>query len=151
MRACIQRVTRAQVSLPEEDGRVCGAIGRGLLVLLGVGLCDTQEDVLWLARKVRGLRIFDDPAGKMNLNVQQVGGSVLVVSQFTLYADTVRGNRPGFTEAAPPESARHYYDLFVQELRHSGLSVATGVFQANMHVELTNEGPVTIWMDSRAR
>lgn len=151
MRALIQRVTRAKVTLPDENGRTAGAIERGFLVLLGVGQNDSEEDIRWLTRKIAGLRLFDDAEGKMNLDLAQVGGRALVVSQFTLYADCRRGNRPGFTEAAEPEAAKKTYALFAAELKARGVEVETGVFQANMAVELVNDGPVTIWLDSACR
>ena len=149
MRACIQRVTRARVTLPEEGNRVSGQIEGGFLVLLGVGRGDTSEEVRLLARKICRLRVFDDPQGKMNLDVTQVGGAILAVSQFTLYADAVHGNRPGFTDAAPPDEARRLYEEFVSVVRAEyAVPVATGVFQAMMSVELVNDGPVTIWLDT---
>ncbi len=149
MRACLQRVTRARVLLPEENGRVSGRIEKGFLVLLGVGRGDTSAEVRLLARKICRLRVFDDPEGKMNLDITQVGGSILAVSQFTLYADSVRGNRPGFTGAAPPVEARRLYEEFVSVLRSDcAVPVETGVFQAMMSVELVNDGPVTIWLDT---
>jgi len=145
MRAVVQRVSSARV---EVGGEVTGAIGRGLLVLLGVGQGDTEKQAQWLAEKIAGLRIFEDDAGKMNLSVQDAGGSVLVVSQFTLYGDCRKGRRPSFTEAAPPDLADRLYQVFVSHLRALGLPVETGVFQAKMEVHLVNEGPVTIWVDT---
>lgn len=147
MRACVQRVTRAKVTLGEE-GEATGEIGLGFVVLLGVGRGDTAEEVRLLARKIGGLRVFDDEQGKMNRSLTDVGGSLLVVSQFTLYADSVRGNRPGFTDAALPDDAVRLYDLFVWEMKDRGFRVETGVFQANMKIELVNSGPVTIWLDT---
>ena len=146
MRAVLQRVSRAQVAV---DGETVGAIGGGLLVLLGVGRGDGTADVRYLAEKTAGLRIFSDAAGKMNLAVAEAGGGVLVVSQFTLYGDCRKGRRPGFSDAAPPELANALYEQYVAHLRQLGLSVATGVFQANMQVELVNDGPVTFLLDSR--
>lgn len=128
-----------------------GQIGRGLLVLLGVGQGDTQEDALYLARKIAGLRVFADAEGKMNLALADVGGGVLVVSQFTLYGDTRRGNRPSFVEAAPPAVGRRLYEQFCDLLVGQGLPVETGVFQAHMQVHLINDGPVTLWLDSAER
>jgi D-tyrosyl-tRNA(Tyr) deacylase len=125
-----------------------GSIGRGLLVLLGVGEGDREEDARFLADKAGGLRIFEDAAGKMNLAVAEVGGEVLVVSQFTLLGDARKGNRPSFTAAAPPEAANALYERFCALLREKGLTVATGVFRAQMEVELVNDGPVTILVDS---
>ncbi len=145
MRAVIQRVSSAHV---EVDGEVTGRIGRGLLVLLGVGHGDTERQAHWLAEKIAGLRIFEDDAGKMNLSVQDVGGSVLVVSQFTLYADCRRGRRPSFTDAAPPDVADQLYQVFVDHLRAQGILVHTGVFQAHMDVHLVNDGPVTMVLDT---
>jgi len=146
MRAVIQRVSRAQVAV---DGEVVGQIGPGLLVLLGVGRDDTEADAIYLAEKIAGLRIFADDHGKMNRNVQEAGGSVLAVSQFTLYGDVRRGKRPSFDEAAPPETARQLYEFFVEKARATGLRCETGQFQTMMQVELVNEGPVTILLDSR--
>jgi D-tyrosyl-tRNA(Tyr) deacylase len=146
MRAVVQRVSRAEVRV---DGAVTGAVGRGLLVLLGVARGDGPDDARALADKVAGLRIFEDPAGKMNLSVADAGGGVLVVSQFTLLGDARKGNRPGFSDAAPPEEANTLYGAVCDQLRARGLPVATGVFRAHMEVELVNDGPVTILLDSR--
>lgn len=148
MRACIQRTLQASVQLLDEDNRVVSQIGRGLLILLGVGQEDSEEDARRLAQKISKLRIFDDGAGKMNLDVHDVGGEILVVSQFTLYANSVKGNRPSFTDAAPPDKANEIYRSFVCELASLGLSVKEGVFRANMGVALVNDGPVTIWLDT---
>jgi D-tyrosyl-tRNA(Tyr) deacylase len=145
MRAVIQRVSRAQVSV---DGEVCGKIDRGLLVFLGAGKNDTEADADYLAEKIIGLRIFEDDAGKMNLSVKDIGGSLLAVSQFTLYGDVRRGKRPSFDDAAPPEPARQLYEYFVNRVRSAGLVCETGRFQAMMQVELVNHGPVTILLDS---
>jgi D-tyrosyl-tRNA(Tyr) deacylase len=146
MRAVVQRVARAQVSV---EGAVVGRVGRGLAVLLGVAQGDGEEDARLLADKVAALRVFEDDAGKMNRAVAEVGGGVLVVSQFTLLGDVRKGNRPSFTDAAPPELASALYERFAALLRERGLPVATGVFRAHMEVELVNEGPVTILLDSR--
>ncbi|HTT19837.1 MAG TPA: D-aminoacyl-tRNA deacylase [Candidatus Sulfotelmatobacter sp.] len=146
MRAVVQRVSRAKVTV---DGYVVGEIGLGLLVLLGVGQEDTDSDVTYLAEKITGLRIFEDPDGKMNLSVVDVRGSVLAVSQFTLYGDVRRGKRPSFDAAARPESARLLYESFVERIRSAGLRCETGRFQEMMQVELVNQGPVTILLDSR--
>ena len=146
MRAVVQRVSRAQVSV---SSAVVGKIERGLLVLLGVAGPDTESDADYLAEKIAGLRIFEDDAGKMNRAVGEVGGAVLVVSQFTLYGDVRRGKRPSFDGAAPPEQARELYEFFVKQIRAAGLRCKTGRFQAMMQVELVNEGPVTILLDSR--
>ena len=145
MRAVIQRVSRARVTVNEE---IAGAIGRGLLVLLGVGREDSEADAVYLVEKISGLRIFEDEDGKMNRSVRDVGGSVLAVSQFTLYGDVRRGKRPSFDAAAPPEKAREIYEFFVEQLRAAGLRCETGRFQEIMQVELVNEGPVTILLDS---
>lgn len=146
MRAVVQRVSRAKVTVNEWTS---GEIGLGLLVLLGVGREDTEADVEYLAQKVIGLRIFEDTEGKMNRSVVDVGGSVLAVSQFTLCGDVRRGKRPSFDDAAPPDQARRLYELFVQRIQASGLRCEIGRFQEMMQVELVNEGPVTILLDSR--
>ncbi|MDO4585938.1 MAG: D-aminoacyl-tRNA deacylase [Planctomycetia bacterium] len=148
MRACIQRVKSASVSLPDQENRLTGQISNGLLVLLGVGVNDSEKEAKFLAQKVSALRIFDDENGKMNLELSQVGGSMLVVSQFTLFADCVHGKRPSFIDAAPPNMANDLYQSFVDEVRKRGIPVETGVFRQNMAVELLNDGPVTIWMDT---
>ncbi len=145
MRAVVQRVSRAKVTV---DGRITGEIGMGLLVLLGVGQQDGDSDVQYLADKIAGLRVFEDGQGKMNRSVLEVGGSVLTVSQFTLYGDVRRGKRPSFDAAAAPENARRLYELFVERIRSAGLRCETGIFQEMMQVELVNEGPVTILLDS---
>lgn len=145
MRAVVQRVSRAQVSVGEE---VVGQIGPGLLVLLGVAKTDTQEDAEYLAAKITGLRIFEDENGKMNLSLAETHGSVLAVSQFTLYGDVRKGKRPSFDEAAPHELARELYEYFVSKIRAAGVACETGRFQAMMKVELVNDGPVTILLDS---
>jgi D-tyrosyl-tRNA(Tyr) deacylase len=146
VRAVVQRVSRAAVRV---DGVERGAVGRGLAVLLGVARGDGEADARLLAEKVAALRVFEDAAGKMNLAVGEAGGGVLVVSQFTLLGDARKGNRPGFTDAAPPEEANALYERFCALVRERGLPVATGVFRASMEVELVNEGPVTILLDSR--
>jgi D-tyrosyl-tRNA(Tyr) deacylase len=149
MRAVVQRVSRAKVTVNGEGGgEVTGEIGLGLLVLLGVGTGDTRTEADYLVEKIIGLRIFEDAAGKMNLSVAEVGGAVLVVSQFTLYGDVRRGKRPSFDAAAPPAEARELYEYFVEKFRASGLRCETGRFQETMQVELVNEGPVTILLDS---
>jgi D-tyrosyl-tRNA(Tyr) deacylase len=145
MRAVVQRVSRAQVAV---NGEITGQIGSGLLVLLGVGRDDANADATYLVEKIAGLRVFEDAQGKMNLSVQEVGGSVLAVSQFTLYGDVRRGKRPSFDAAAPPEKARQLYEFFVDQIRAAGLRCETGRFQEMMKVELVNEGPVTILLDS---
>ena len=141
----MQRVRSARA---EVDGEAVGAIDGGFLVFLGVARGDGEREAVWLADKVAGLRVFEDEAGKMNLSLQDTGGSVLVVSQFTLLADCRRGRRPSFTEAAPPEEADRLYRRFVERLREVGLKVETGVFQAHMAVSLVNDGPVTLWLDT---
>ena len=145
MRAVVQRVTRARVVVA---GQVAGEIAKGLVVLLGVANKDDANDVQYIAGKIRDLRIFPDGLGKMNVSVADAQGSVLLVSQFTLLGDARRGRRPSFDGAAPPAIAEALYDDMARELRASGLSVATGVFQADMKVELVNDGPVTILLDS---
>ncbi len=145
MRAVIQRVDRAQVRV---EGQSVGQIGRGLLVLLGVGQGDTQKEADFLLEKVIHLRIFEDPAGKMNLSLLDTNGAMMLISQFTLYADCRKGRRPSFTEAAPPETARALYEYFLEKANLTGLRISSGVFQAMMEVELVNSGPVTIVLDS---
>ena len=145
MRAVLQRVSRARVSV---DGKVTGEIGAGLMILLGVGKQDSSAIAASLAEKVANLRIFEDPQQKMNLSLLDVKGAALVVSQFTLYGDARGQRRPSFISAAPPELAKRLYDEFCEALRRLGITVATGVFQAMMSVELINEGPVTILLDS---
>jgi D-tyrosyl-tRNA(Tyr) deacylase len=145
MRACIQRVSEARVTV---DGEVTGQIGSGLVVLLGVGSQDGADEVMWLADKVVGLRVFEDDAGKMNRSLQEAGGAMLVVSQFTLYGDCRKGRRPSFTSAAPPEVAERLYEEFVARVRAAGIDVATGRFRQHMLVSLVNDGPVTLWIDT---
>ena len=145
MRAVIQRVTRARVTV---DDRVVGEIGKGLVVLLGVARDDTKSDADYLASKIVALRIFDDADGKMNVSVKDVGGGLLVVSQFTLYGDTRRGLRPSWSDAAPPEIAEPLYDYFVESCRKLIQPVETGSFRAMMQVELINDGPVTLIVES---
>jgi D-aminoacyl-tRNA deacylase len=145
MRAEVQRVSRAKVTV---NGEVRGEIGLGLLVLLGVGREDTEADATYVAEKIAGLRIFEDDHGKMNRSVVDAGGSVLAVSQFTLYGDVRRGRRPSFDAAAPPEKALALYEFFVERIRAAGLRCETGRFQETMQIELVNDGPVTILLDS---
>jgi D-aminoacyl-tRNA deacylase len=145
MRAGVQRVSSARVTV---NGEVIGEIGLGLLVLLGVGAGDTRAEADYVVDKTIGLRIFEDAGGKMNLSVAEVGGALLVVSQFTLYGDARRGKRPSFDAAAPPQLARELYEYFVEKVRAAGLRCETGRFQETMQVELVNEGPVTILLDS---
>jgi D-aminoacyl-tRNA deacylase len=146
MRAVVQRVSHAQVSVGEET---VGKIGLGLLVLLGVAKADTQADADYLAAKILGLRIFDDENNKMNLSLVDVDGSILAVSQFTLYGDARKGKRPSFDDAAAPEMANELYEHFVGKIRESGCTCETGRFHAMMQVELVNDGPVTILLDSK--
>jgi D-aminoacyl-tRNA deacylase len=148
MRACIQRVSRARVVV---DGEITGEIEKGLLVLLGVAATDTDTELTWLADKIVGLRIFDDADGKMNLGLADVGGAMLVVSQFTLYGDCRKGRRPSFIEAAPPEMAEAMYERFVAHVGRAGIPTAMGRFRTMMSVELVNDGPVTIWIDTAER
>ncbi len=145
MRAVVQRVSEARVTVA---GEIVGQIDRGLLVLLGVTHSDTRAEAAWLAHKIAGLRIFDDASGKMNRGLADVGGALLVVSQFTLYGDARRGRRPGFVDAAPPEQAEPLVACFVERVQGEGLPVATGRFRANMQVTLVNDGPVTLWLDT---
>jgi len=149
MRAVVQRVSRAKVTVNQATGEwTSGEIGHGLLVLLAVGRQDAEADAVYLAEKIAGLRIFEDQHGKMNRSLQEAGGSVLAVSQFTLYGDLRRGKRPSFAAAAPPEQARRLYEFFVQRIQGAGLRCETGRFQEDMQVELVNDGPVTILLDS---
>lgn len=149
MRLLIQRVKRASVTI---DGEVYSRIGQGLMVLVGIEEADSEQDIEWLTGKLLRLRVFDDEAGVMNLDVQQVGGQVMIVSQFTLHASTKKGNRPSYFRAAGEAISRPMYERFVASVeRAMGREVATGVFGADMAVELVNDGPVTIWIDSQNR
>lgn len=149
MRVLLQRVSHASVTVGD---RVTGQIGSGLLVLLGIEDGDEEEDLRWLCGKIAAMRIFSDDEGKMNLSLREIGGRCLVVSQFTLHASTKKGNRPSYTRAARPEEARPLYEKFLARLKtDSGAEVEAGVFGANMEVSLINDGPVTIWMDSKSR
>ena len=145
MRAVVQRVSRAAVTI---SGETVGEIGRGLLVLLAVAHDDGQPQVDWLAEKIAGLRVFPDEAGKMNRDITEAGGSMLIVSQFTLYGDCRKGRRPSFIGAAPPEIAVPLYEAFLRAVRGLGVEVAAGKFGADMRVELVNDGPVTLILDS---
>lgn len=150
MRAVVQRVLGARV---EVDGDVVGAIERGLLAYVAFGRCDTAEDRAWVVSKIVGLRVFEgeNEPGKMTLSLAEVGGALLVVSQFTLYGDLRRGRRPSFDDAMPPEEAKEAYDAVVKQARATGLRVETGRFRADMKVHATNDGPVTLWIDSAVR
>jgi D-tyrosyl-tRNA(Tyr) deacylase len=146
MRAVVQRVSSAEVRV---NGQILGSIGRGLLVLLAVGEVDQAQDAAYLAKKTLNLRVFEDAEGKINRSVQDIRGSLLVISQFTLYGDCRKGNRPSFVDAAPPEKAEDLYTLYLEEIRKSGLEIASGKFQAMMDVSLVNQGPVTVLLDSK--
>jgi len=148
MRVVLQRVSRAKISV---DGETTGEIGSGMLVLLGVAADDDETDAIYLVDKLVNLRIFDDEAGKMNRSLADVGGGLLIVSQFTLYADSRKGRRPSYTDAAPPEKANSLYEFFVRESARKVPAVKTGRFRATMNVELVNDGPVTIILDSPAK
>ncbi|MEE9520940.1 MAG: D-aminoacyl-tRNA deacylase [Dehalococcoidales bacterium] len=148
MKALLQRVTGASVSI---GGEVVGRIGRGLVILVGVASGDTEKDVDYLAQKVVNLRIFPDDAGRFNLSALDIKGELLAVSQFTLLADTRKGRRPSFVEAAPPAQAEELFERFVEQIRATGLKVETGRFQQYMQVEIYNDGPVTILLDSREK
>ena len=150
MRVLLQRVSRAEVRIRPDAGgapRVAGSIGRGFAVLVGFTHADSDAQVGWMADKVHGLRLFADAEGKMNLTLADVGGAVLVVSQFTLYGDALKGRRPSFMDAARPEAAVPLYERFVAMLRDRGIAVVTGEFGAMMDVELVNDGPVTLWLE----
>ena len=149
MRLLIQRVRRASLTIDDKE---FSCIGKGLLVLVGIEQADTQEDIDWLTGKLSRLRIFDDEQGVMNLDVQQIGGEVMVVSQFTLHASTKKGNRPSYIKAAPEAISRPMYEKFVESVKTAlGKEIATGCFGADMQIELVNDGPVTIWIDSKNR
>jgi D-aminoacyl-tRNA deacylase len=145
MRVLIQRVKAARVTI---GGSEVASIGRGLLLFVGIGKGDTEGEASVLAKKISLLRVFEDGAGKMNLGIRESGGEVLSVSQFTLYADITRGNRPGFEQSADPETAKRLWEFFDRELRGAGLAVREGRFGEHMEVEIVNEGPVTLWLDS---
>ncbi|MCK4807384.1 MAG: D-tyrosyl-tRNA(Tyr) deacylase [Candidatus Aegiribacteria sp.] len=145
MKALLQRVSRASVSI---KGKTAGEIGPGLLALVSFGRSDAEEDLEWMSRKITGLRIFPDSNNSMNLSVSDIGGDILIVSQFTLHADSRKGRRPSFMNAAQPETAELLYNLFVEIVSHSGLKIRSGVFGAMMKISLVNDGPVTIMIDS---
>lgn len=145
MRTIIQRVSEASVTV---DGKIVAQIERGFLILLGITLTDGEPEAIYLARKIAGLRLFEDAEGKMNLGLSDMGGSALIVSQFTLYADVRKGRRPSFTDAARPEQAQPLYERFCQLVAGEGIAVQKGIFQAHMQVALVNDGPVTLWLDT---
>lgn len=145
MKAIVQRVKKSSVKV---DGKIIAQISFGLNILLGVGINDTEQDAINLADKILKLRIFEDESGKMNLSILDIQGSILVISQFTLYADTSKGNRPSFIKAALPEKAEKLYHLFIEKLNESGLNIANGVFGAKMEIEIINDGPVTIFIEN---
>lgn len=147
MRVVVQRVSKASVSI---DNKVAGTIGRGFCLLVGFTHGDSEAEIEWMAEKIAGLRLFSDSQGKMNLGLSEAGGSVLVVSQFTLYGDAAKGRRPSFVDAARPEAAIPLYQRFIAALRARGLTVATGEFGADMQVEIHNDGPVTMILDRSA-
>ena len=146
MRVVIQRVTEAEVSINEE---ISGKINKGLLILVGIGQDDHMEDIQWLTQKITNLRIFSDDDGKMNLSILDIKGEILLVSQFTLYASIKKGNRPSFIQSAPPIFAIPLYEQFIKSLKETGIAIQTGQFGADMKVSLTNDGPVTIIIDSK--
>ena len=148
MRAVIQRVSRGKVTIENE---IRGEIGRGFVILLGVGKEDTKEDMDYLVKKISGLRVFEDQEGKMNLSLKDVDGELLIISQFTLFANTKKGNRPSFVDAGLPEPSKAFYLEFIDAFRSLGFTVAEGEFGADMAVELVNDGPVTILIDSKNR
>ncbi|WP_457575601.1 D-aminoacyl-tRNA deacylase [Desulfomarina sp.] len=148
MRAVIQRVSSASVAI---DSATTGKIGRGLVIFLGIHASDTERDLHWMADKTAALRIFEDNKGKMNLSLEDIGGEMLIISQFTLYGDCRRGRRPGYSDAAPPEIAEPLYQRFINEIKKKQIPVATGTFRAEMAVELVNDGPVTLLLDSHKK
>ena len=147
MRALLQKVSHASVTV---NGRVVGQIDKGFCILLGITHTDTNKEADWLAHKIAGLRIFEDEAGKLNLSLKDVGGDLLIVSQFTLYGDTAKGRRPSFIAAARPEQSEPLYEYFVSQLRTAGFRVATGVFGAHMDVKIHNDGPATMMLEREA-
>ena len=147
MRACLQRVSRASVHIEDQAS---GQIAAGMVVLLGISVEDTEADLDWMAQNILHLRIFCDDAGQMNRSVLDTGGELLVISQFTLFGDCRKGRRPSFISAAAPEKAEEYYEKFIERTRAAGVTVASGKFRADMQIELVNDGPVTLWVDSRS-
>ena len=148
MRTVVQRVNRAQVSI---DGTITGSIAAGLVVFVGIRAEDSKKDLQWLAEKIVHLRIFEDDSGKMNNSLTDIEGEMLIISQFTLYGDCRKGRRPGFSSAAPPQIAEPLYQQFILEVKEKGIKVATGTFQADMQIELINDGPVTLLLDSEKK
>lgn len=148
MRAIIQRVSKGSVSV---DGKIVGQVGKGFVVFLGVGHEDTEVDAEYICKKIVNMRIFEDDQGKMNLSLDQVNGGVLAVSQFTLYGDTKKGNRPSFVNAASPDKANRLYEHCIKLIRDTGIPTESGVFQAEMQVEIHNDGPVTLFIDTHKR
>jgi len=146
MRAVVQRVSKAQVNI---EGDISGKIGEGLVVFLGICSQDSETDINWLADKIVHLRIFNDKNSKMNLSLTDIGGEMLIISQFTLYGDCRKGRRPGFSTAAPPDLAKPLYEHFIEKVKQMGIKTATGIFQAEMQVALINDGPVTLMLDSK--
>ena len=146
MRAIIQRVTKGSVTVNNE---IVGKVGKGFVVFLGVGQEDDEKDAQYISKKIANMRIFEDEEGKMNLSLKQVDGGVLAISQFTLYGDTRKGNRPSFVEAAPLEQANRLYEYCIDLIREEGIQTESGIFQADMLVEIHNDGPVTIFIDSK--
>ena len=146
MRVCIQRVSRGVVRV---DNKIFGQIAGGMVILLGVATEDTAADIQWMTQKILNLRFFSDEAGQMNRSIMDIGGEILIVSQFTLFGDCHKGRRPSFVQAAPPEKADEIYQTFIRRIQAAGVTIATGKFGADMQLELVNDGPVTLWIDSR--
>ena len=146
MRVCVQRVSRGVVKV---ENQILGQISAGMVVLLGVATEDTEADIEWMAQKILNLRFFADEGGQMNRSILDTRGEILIVSQFTLFGDCRKGRRPSFVQAAPPEKAEAFYQTFIQRTREGGVTVASGKFRADMQLELVNDGPVTLWLDSR--
>ena len=146
MRVCIQRVSRGVVRV---DNKIFGQIAGGMVILLGVATEDTAADIQWMTQKILNLRFFSDEAGQVNRSIMDIGGEILIVSQFTLFGDCRKGRRPSFVQAAPPEKADEIYQTFIRRIQAAGVTIATGKFGADMQLELVNDGPVTLWIDSR--